>query len=83
MAVQETVNGVTFNPATLFFVLVGVDLDSKPFEDESWRHPLMSSYSEAEEHAKHLLDRSALTSYVRIMTYLSDDLSVRVATVWR
>jgi hypothetical protein len=81
--VQETVNGVTFNPASLFFVLVGVDLEGKPFEDESWRHPLMSSYSEAETHAKHLLDRSALATYVRVMSYLSDGMSIRVSTVWR
>lgn len=83
MTVQETVNGVTFTPSTLFFVLVGVDLEGKPFENETWRHPLMSSYSEAEEHAKYLLGRSALATYVRIMTHLSEDMSIPVATVWR
>jgi hypothetical protein len=82
-ATQETVNGVTFEPSTLFFVLVGVDMEGEPFESESWLHPQPKDFASAEEHAKGILKRASLVTFVRIQSYISDECSVRVKTVWR
>jgi propanediol utilization protein len=80
---QETVNGVTFEPATLFFELVGVDMEGEPFETESWLHPQPKDYAAAESHARGILDRASLVTCVRILTPISDNFAVRVSTVWR
>lgn len=83
MAVQETVNGVTFDPSTLFFVLVGVDTEGKSFEQTSWTYPQPANYAHAEKRAKAMLNRASLGVCVRIHSFISDECSVRVSTVWR
>jgi hypothetical protein len=83
MAVQETVNGVTFDPATLFFELVGVDQEGKPFEDESWIHPQPESYAGAVEKARGLLNRSSYVTCVHILFPVTEEMAIRVSTVWR
>ncbi|MER6086515.1 hypothetical protein [Streptomyces bluensis] len=83
MSAIETVNGVTFDPASLFFEYVGVDTDAKPFCDESWIHPAPSSFQEAKDYARAMCERAPLVTFIRIRTQVTDDLSIRVATVWK
>lgn len=80
---QETVNGVTFDPSTLFFVLVGVDTEGEPFQQESWHYPQPTDYAHAVKRAKAMLNRASLGVCVRIHTYISEKCSIRVATIWR
>lgn len=80
---QETVRGITFDPATLFFELVGVDLEGNPFDSEVWVHPQPKSYREAKESALGMMRHGSLVTYVRIKTQLSETLSVTISTVWR
>ncbi|MEV5913390.1 hypothetical protein AB0M00_31420 [Streptomyces chartreusis] len=82
MSDTQTVNGVTFDPGSLFFVSAGVDLDAEPFEIESGVHPAPANFQEAEQHARAILRRAPLVTFVRVLTRISDDLSVRVVTVW-
>lgn len=80
---QETVNGITFDTDSLFFELVGVGTDGKPFEDECWVHPQPASHADAEAHARGMLDRASLVTCVRVLSHLTNDMAIRVSTVWR
>lgn len=81
---QETVRGITFDPSTLFFELVGVDLDGNPFEHEvSPLSPLPQSYEEATQRAQGFMRLGSQVTYVRVKAQLSETLAMNVSTVWR
>lgn len=80
---QETVNGITFDPATLFFELVGVDLGGNPFEDAVYSSPPPQSYEEATQRAQRFMRLGSQVTYVRIKTQLPETLAINISTVWR
>lgn len=80
---QETVRGITFYPATLFFEVVGVDLDGNPFEDDVYSSPPPESYEEATQRAQGFMRLGSQVTYVRVKAQLSETLAVNISTVWR
>lgn len=80
---QETVRGITFDPATLFFELVGVDLEGNPFEDVVYSSPPPQSYEEATQRALGFMRLGSQVTYVRVKAQISETLAINVSTVWR
>lgn len=80
---QQTVRGVTFNPSTLHFKLVGETVEGNSLWDVVNPRRPYRNYAEAEKRANEYLRLSPLLYYVEVWARTSEGLPSYVSSVWR